>query len=669
MASKVVERERVRKAQAKRREGEREISIPACIDPKRRAACEADVFLFLATYFGHKFYNPLTENQRLIVRAVLECAEKGGDRAIAAPRGDGKTTLTKCVILYCVLTGRLKYPVILAANGIEAKNIIDDIKNELEKDEAEGNEILLAEDYPEVCVPIHALEGWASRARLQRNKADGRRTKIIWRDDFIVLPSVAGSKCSGSAIRTRGMDAAIRGMNYRGLRPDFALMDDPESDEDADSEREVAKREKKIERGIAGLRGQSRKMGRLILCTIQNRWCNAARFTDRAIKPWHGLRLRQVIEWPAERTGLWQDYISLLRGEKAEEANKLYLSKREAMDAGAVVSNPALFDDSEVSAIQHCFNFIARNDESAFATEYQNDPPEESGPQESGITPLLVASRINAFGRREVPPDCTTLTAFVDLGKYGCHWVITAWQPGPIGFVVDYGVAEVFNMGIAVQEKAVEWAVLNALRGWRDWMQTNPLKRAGEDVTIDLTLIDSGDFTDAAYAFCKESGKAFLPSKGFGEGKFSPGQINPRTGRVSSTHWYTQVQKSGVKLVGFDADHWKRFCHGLFLTATFDKGGDFKDGAISLFSPGNDKRCHQTYSHHICAEIWTEEFVPDKGIRRGFKPKGPNNHYLDATAGTCVAADMCGIKVVGEARNPGPRRTLEELKQLAKRAS
>src|SRR5687768_2716843 len=138
MATAVNERERVRKAQAKRRAGERDISIPACIDPERRRACEADVFLFLATYFTHKFYNPLTDNQRAIVRAILECAEKGSDQAIAAPRGDGKTTIAKCVIIYCVLTSRLRYPVIFAANGIEAKTIIDDIKNELEKDEAEG---------------------------------------------------------------------------------------------------------------------------------------------------------------------------------------------------------------------------------------------------------------------------------------------------------------------------------------------------------------------------------------------------------------------------------------------------------------------------------------------------------------------------------------------------
>lgn len=670
MATAVNERERVRKAQAKRREGEREISIPACIDPARREACEADVFLFLATYFAHKFYNPLTDNQRAIVRAVLECAEKGGDRAIAAPRGDGKTTLTKCVILYCVLTGRLRYPVILAANGLEAKTIIDDIKNELEKDEAEGGEVLLAEDYPEVCVPIHALSGWASRAKLQRNKADGRRTKIVWRDDFIVLPTVTGSKCSGSAIRCRGMDAAIRGMNYRGLRPDFVLMDDPESDEDAGSLPEIKKREKKIERGVAGLRGQSRKMGRLILCTIQNRFCLAAKFTDRTKKPWHGLRFKQVIEWPTEHEGLWRDYLFLRRAGKEQEAVNLYLSKREAMDAGAVLANCNLYDqfgEGEISALQHCYNFIGRSDDdTAFLTEYQNDPPEESGPQESGIKPEIVSSRTNAFARRQVPDDCTVLTCYIDLGKYGCHWTATAWRQGATGFVIDYGVAEVFNMGTAVNDRTVDWAILTALRNWKDQIEREPFMRHGENVKIDTVLVDSSDFTDAAYAFCKESGPPYFPAKGFGQGRFYPGVDNQAKGHRVGQHWYTQVQPNGVKLVGLDADHWKLFCHNLFMTATYDEGGDFKASAISLFSPGNDKRCHLSYSQHICAEIWTEEHIPDKGLKRGFKSKNRNNHWLDATAGACAAASMCGIKIVGEVKKK-PRYV--SLDSMAKKAS
>ncbi|MGA2619038.1 MAG: hypothetical protein ABSF26_15630 [Thermoguttaceae bacterium] len=64
------------------------------------------------------------------------------------------------------------------------------------------------------------------------------------------------------------------------------------------------------------------------------------------------------------------------------------------MDAGAVLANPNRFNNTflpdgsqaEVSALQRYYNEVARIGQSAVSTEYDNNPPEEEGPQESGIS-------------------------------------------------------------------------------------------------------------------------------------------------------------------------------------------------------------------------------------------------------------------------------------------
>jgi len=166
--------------------------------------------------------------------AILNAGCYGGDQAIAAPRGEGKTSIVQCVTIYCVMHGILSFPLIAAATGPNAEQILANIKYQLERNQA------LADDYPEICDPILALDGTAQRGATQT--ANGKRTFLKWAQDYIVLPTVRVpdhwdqrlrpgqlSLGSGAVITTRGLDSAIRGVLVGTKRPDLVIIDDPES--------------------------------------------------------------------------------------------------------------------------------------------------------------------------------------------------------------------------------------------------------------------------------------------------------------------------------------------------------------------------------------------------------------------------------------------------------
>lgn len=645
------DRDNQRRIMAQKRASERDIAIPACANPERRAACEADVFLFLTTYFGAKFYTPWTETQREMINAILYAASYGGDQAIAAPRGDGKTTIAECVIAFALLVGLLRFPVIVAATGTDASQILDNIKYLIESSDT------LAEDFPEVVAPIRALEGATSRGNMQT--VAGKRTRIEWGVTRVVLPDVAGSKCAGSVLLTRGLDAAIRGRNIRGLRPDFALIDDPETRESAASELQVKQRERTLDQDIAGLAGQGKALARVALVTILNTGCLADRLTDSSIKPsWSGKRYKMLAQKPA-REDLWEEYMAVRRAgqesgkdKDGREALQFYLDRREEMDAGAIVSNPyraitrKLKDGSpiEVSTIQHCYNFIADKGLDAFLCEYQNDPPEESGPTTSGITDLMVRGRLNKRPRGQMPADTLALTAFIDIGDYACHWAAVAWAAGATGYVIDYGVEEVYQ-----SETGADRAIINALYRWRERTQAAAYTLdCGEVRAFDKILIDSGYRETAVFQFVREvGGNPYRASKGFGEGHrsspFSGGQANSINKKIGN-HWYESRQRNhNLWLVGMDGDFWKRFCHDRFLTPTFNEDLSIRRGSLSLW--GDKPKEHFSFSKHIVAEIEEEEFIAGKGVKRAWSQKNANNHWLDCMYGNCVAADMAGVKL------------------------
>jgi hypothetical protein len=628
---------------------ESEVVHGRCANPERREAAIDDPALFLKTYFPTRFYNPWAIHHLEMIRAIEHAAKFGGDQAIAAPRGDGKTEICTAMIVWAILAGFVRCPVIVASTAEFAKGIFKEIKLHFESND------LLQADFPEVCDYVRDLDGAPSRANKQHN--GGKKTRIVWTQDKVVLPNVDGSSYGGVTIVYRGLDSAIRGIRPR---PDFVLIDDPETKESAKSDSQIADRTLAIERDIAGLSGPDKSLARVMLTTIQNRRCLSYVFTDPKVKPsWHGRRFKALVKEP-DNTELWEEYIALRQQDQQNEdkatdnAGAFYLANREAMDAGAVMGNPYRIKPGSISALQTFYNQVADNGIGFALSELQNDPEDDSPIDSLKLRPGTIQKRMSGLQRHELPKvDSQKILVGLDIGKYVSYWVKLSLYGNGTGHVIDYGVMETHGVTTQTDDTAIEVAILKSLELWRmDIMARN---------TPDAVMVDTGDFTPAIYEFIRRYGAPFYCSKGWEGGRLEMSGANSPTRLFFEECRADFQQAAGVWLYNFNSWHWKYQVHQRFLTQTFNEAQIINDGSLSVWST-DDTRQHLAYSHHICAEERTEKFVEGKGMVRKWEKNNPNNHWLDATAMALMAGGVLGVRVLPRVTTTGPTQPQNQPK-------
>lgn len=678
------ESERDRDAARKRevRAAAREIEIPPPQDLARRQQLEADTPAWLRHYFGHEFTRDFTGQQLDMIDAIDRAAIYGGDQAMAAPRGEGKSMIAERVTLKNLLSGRVRFGVIFSATADDAKRMLENVKELLSSVDR------LAADYPEVCVPVRALEGIASRARgmlvTGHDQRDGRQyyraeAAFSWAGRQIRLPNVPGSRASGSILATRGLDGAVLGLRVGTQRPDLAVIDDPDTDSSAHNEVQAAKLERRIEQTIGGLAGQQHSIARVMLTTIHSLISASARYTDRKKKPsWQGRRYKFLVR-PPDREDLWDEFVMTWLADQengdphSRRAHQFYLDHREEMDRGAEIANPHRFDATilpdgsqlESSALEHFFVLTARLGDETIQTQYQNDPPQEAQLEESGLTPHRVQRQVSGYDRKIVPPGCTVLVQGMDVRKIALHFAVLALRPDATGYVVDYGVQEVLGT-TAGSDEGVDRALVAAIAARMEAVRGDLYHTVdGVPVPVDLTLVDAGWQTEAIYHACRElaAGAAtpdVRPAMGFGkssgcvQARFTP-PLHPTPDKKLGDRWFLSRRPKGTWLVCSDADHWKSYLHNRFLTATDKPGTLFLFGQPSTrpdkFS--DDQKRHFNFAKHVTAECEVEELVRGVLVRR-WKAIRDTNHYLDATYMACVAGSMKGIRLM---REPAARTT------------
>lgn len=647
---------------------------------------EADDEAWLLYYFApeccprNPFSYEFVQQQKEIIATVGESIRTGRDAAIAASRGEGKTTICERLTMKYILQGKTPtntiavfFAVLFAATGAGAESSLEEIKDQIEHNDR------LAADYPEVCTPVRALEGAPQRAHSQivsgfRHDTDepfeASASRFTWCGSEIILPDVPGSPSALSVIATRGLDSAVRGLKRKGRRPDLILIDDPDTQESAESEHLAKKLEKTIERAIGGLGGQQRRAARVIITTLASRTSVSYRYTDRKIKPFfRGRRFRFLIT-PPTRSDLWDEYIILRKQDELDDTKKahnFYLANRRAMDAGdgpggqAVVANKHRHTENEASALEFYFVEVARLGPEAVATEYDNDPPEESGPIESGITAGRIQKQISGYARKVIPPGCTVLTHAMDVRKIALHWTVRAWKPDGSGYTIDYGVHELHGTTRGSDE-GIEAAVYNAIGArmseFRDagyaFADGKPIAAANV-----LSLVDAGWQTSTVYRACRDN-VGLVPIMGFGKSagcvRTSFREIHKQTDNVKQGDGYRLVKRGRLWLVEADADRWKSYEHARWMTGPGRPGrmelyGEIDEAAERLGRLSDDQKRHFAYAKHITNEIEIEE--PHKGtLRRRWKAISDNNHWLDASYYTDVGARIRGITVAVITKTP-----------------
>lgn len=631
--------------------------IPAPIDPDRRAAAVASFRVFCETYFAAWFPWAWSDDHLEAIATIQTTAIDGGQHAFAMPRGNGKTTLCQAGALWAIVCGHRRFILPIGASKPLAQALLDNIKLTL------AMNALLAEDFPEVCYPIARLENISRRAAGQT--CQGKPTMITWGAEEIRLPVIPGSKASGAVIQVAGIDGGIRGRQValptgEIIRPDFVILDDPQTDESARSPSQCAERERVIKGAILGLSGPAQTISLVMPCTVIRPGDMVDRILNPELNPaFNGRRSKMVIEWP-KRDDLWERYADLRRAGQRKrppdvsEANAFYAENRAAMDDGAIVAWPERKRAGEATALQHAWNLRIDRGDQAFWAEYQNEPLPEHETDLDLLTDDVVAQRVNGFARGVVPFTAAYLTAFVDVQEHALFWAVSAWEQDFTGYLVDYGIYPKQHMQYTPYRSlkrtlAMEFpratlegrifAGLGRLVG--EIADRNFPREGGGEVRVGRILIDKGWQTDVIENYCRQSPHAaiVMPAKGYSVGATSRpfDEWTRAKGDRFGDHWIVPTPKRAkiTRHVLIDTNHWKGFVNRRLLASPGDSG------SLTLFKA--DRDVHRLISEHLTSERPIKVTAKGRTVDE-WKLKRPNidNHWFDCVVGSAVAASLLG---------------------------
>lgn len=643
--------------------------IPPVENKARRERCRKNLRLFFETYYPAVFYRGWSEAHLKAIAKIQAAILKGGLFGVALPRSFGKTAKLVAAAEWALLYGHRSFVVLIGATETAATEMLDTITADLEL-----NDGLLA-DFPEVCYPIRKLEAIPQRANGQL--CEGLPTNIGWTQKELVLPTVKGSLASGSRVKVAGITGRIRGMSAsrsveattgkrsgkrtsQKIRPDLALVDDPQTDESARSPRQVADRMAILNGAILGLSGPGKKISAFAAVTVIQRGDVATQLLDQKINPeWQGERASLLKSLPTNND-LWEKYAELrANGFRAgiglTDATAFYVANRAAMDAGGEATWDSQYEPDEASAIQHGMNLKLR-DEASFAAEYQNQPLSVDTASALALTPECIAGKAVETARGVVPTNSTKLTSFIDVQGKVLFYVVVAWDEHFAGHVVEYGsypeqprsywtlrdVAPTLNdVKPGATFEGYLYAGLTALTDRliaTQWV----IDGAAKPISLSRILIDAnwGDSTAVVKQFARESAhkSIIIPSHGRGitADRKPLNEYSIEDGVRRGWNWQHKVKDGHII---YDTNSWKSFVAGRILLAP----GEI--GTLSLHK--GTGVTHRMFIDHLCAEYAVQVSAMGRTVNQWSALPNTENHWLDCLIGAAVAASEQGIRAVG----------------------
>lgn len=662
--------------------------IPPVANPERRESCRNNLKLFLEVYFPNSTgLSPFSADHLRVIERIQGCILQGGRFTNAVYRGFAKSTISENAVLWATLYGHRHFCAIFAGEGKLADRASNSIKMELSDNE------LLYEDFPEVCHAVRALEGKTQRCASQTYR--GAKTHIKWQADATVMPTIPGSAASGSIVMSRGLTGSILGLRHkapdgRQLRPDFVIVDDPQTRESAASPLQCAKRLEILTKSVLKLAGHTTSIACVVNATVIQHEDMVDQLLDQKKFPaWQGERIAMVRQWADAHDDFWLSRYRDARntfdkdvpGDQArahEEANRLYLENREAADAGCVVSWESCFDpEREHSAIQHAYNALIDDGPDVFASEFQNQPlPNEA--QSRALASDDVRQREIAVPRWIVPRGLDTLTAFVDVQEKLLYWAVVAWGAQLRGHLVAYGAypdqgRAYFSLRDARKTLvkaaggvALEAAIHAGLDSVAQMLMDREFARESDDAVLRVQQM----FVDANWAqtagvvrdFARRSrwGPRVLPTHGrfVGASGATLSDRKVERGERVGSNWRTSTINR-QRHVLFDTNYWKTFLAARCKLPAADPQ------AFTLHAGD-----HSMLTEQLTAEYPTRVEARARVVDEWRLIPGRDNHLFDCVVGAAVAASYAGVSAVGtEARAGGaePRRSISREDMAARR--
>ena len=662
--------------------------IPKVAHKRRRDSCKKDLAKFLTTYFPYSTgLSPFSDDHKRVIGRIEDCILRGGRFVNAVYRGFAKSTISENALLWAVLYGHRRFGAIFAAESDLAAKAINSIRTELSDND------LLYEDFPEVCHAIRSLEGKPQRCASQTH--NGRRTHIQWKRDTLVLPAIDGSTASGSIITSRGLTGSILGLRWKTpdgkqLRPDFTIVDDPQTRESARSPVQCQARLEILLKSVIKLAGHTRQMACVVNATVISPDDMVDQLLDQGKYPaWQGERIPMVRQFAKAHEDEWMGKYRELRctfakdvvGDQArahKEANAYYAAKRAAMDEGCQVSWASCYDpDTEMSAIQHAYNALIDDGADVFASEFQQAPLKNEAASQ-GIATDDVRARAIAVPRWTVPRGLDTLTAFVDVQQNLLYWAVVAWGNQLRGHVLAYGsypdqgrayftLREAKKtLAKAAGVEAVEAAIHAGLEAVAKLLLDREFSRENDDAVLRVSQL----FVDANWAqtqgvvrdFARRSlwGPRVLPTHGryVGASGSTISDKAPDRGERVGSNWRTStIQRQ--RHVLFDTNAWKTLVASRWKLPAGDP-------QVFTVHAG----AHDMLAEHLASEVPVRVESKARACDEWKLIPGRDNHLWDCVVGAAVAASYSGVSAVGADARPagGPRKILSREDMAARRA-
>lgn len=249
--------------------------------------------------------------------------------AIAAPRGEAKSTLvSQLFTLYCLVTQKKRYALIVMDSIDQAYPMLEAIKVELEFNQR------LRIDFPEIA-------------------GQGR----VWQAATIVTKA-------NQKVQVAGSGKKLRGLRHGAYRPDLVVLDDIENDEQVRSPEQRDKLHEWLKKTVLPLGVPGEKLDVVYIGTILH--YDSVLNRTLASKAWKTAKFKALKKMPDDMA-LWDKWEDFFLNEGEAVADAFYHANQAAMDKGSEVSWAA-------RPLLALMKIRARDGHATFDSEYQNDP-------------------------------------------------------------------------------------------------------------------------------------------------------------------------------------------------------------------------------------------------------------------------------------------------------
>ncbi len=416
------------------------------VDEDRRAKSDESLLYHLTNYYPETFPLEFGEDQKLFIADIEETLNHGGMKAVAWPRGGGKTAILIRAVLWAVMTRRRRFVCLFASTSPEATELMQKTKVIL------MTSFRLHQDYGK---ELHCLISLGGRSTLCAGQhIGGKKTGVKWDNRSIASGSIEGA-LDEFVILCRSIGGSMRGMSHitvdeKTIRPDALILDDPVTRRVAESKPRTRKLLETINGDMLNLAGTNRVVAAFAALNIIVDGDPSSQLIDRKISPhWRGMKSPFVKQFPTETAmALWKKWESIYLDEldaddiKHAESNQFVRDHYDALHDGAEMFWEHSYDkDSQVSSLHNAM-ILKNKDEDAFAAEMQLSPNTGGAETGSDLFDLQsdeIARRIRPYKRGVMPSGAEIVTAFIDIQKEFLSYMVMAFSMQGRGYVIDYG--------------------------------------------------------------------------------------------------------------------------------------------------------------------------------------------------------------------------------------